>query len=99
MSTATCSLTHQEFPEDELVPLSVVRPKVARIIKRDHPDLTDKSLISFQALNRYRAEYVRHVLEDEIGEVSVLEDEVVRSMREQELLSDNIDESFQTKLT
>jgi uncharacterized membrane protein len=99
MSTATCSITYREFPEDELVPLSVIRPKVARMIKRDRPELTDESLISFQALNRYRAEYVRHVLEEEIGEVSVLEDEVVRSMREQELLSDNIDESFQTKLT
>ncbi|RYE51785.1 MAG: DUF1003 domain-containing protein [Hyphomicrobiales bacterium] len=99
MSTAICSITHQELPQDELIPFSLIRPKVARLIKREHPNLTDESLISIGELNRYRAEYVRRVLEDEVGEVTSLEDEVVRSMKEHELLSDNIDVSFQTKLT
>lgn len=99
MSTSNCSITHQEFPAEELIPLSAIRPRVARLIKRDHPAVTDASLISLPELNRYRAEYVRQVLEADVGEVSVLEDEVVRSLKEHEILSDNIDQEFETNLS
>jgi uncharacterized membrane protein len=98
-NTALCSITGRRFPQDELVAVGNIRPRVARLIRRDHPKLSDEALISVPELNRYRAEYVRQVLEADMGEVSVLEDEVVRSLKEHEILADNIDKQFETHLT
>ena len=97
--TATCSITQKEFSNDDLVSLSTIRPKVARLIRKRYPELNDKSLISLPELNRFRAEYVRQVLEADMGEVSVLEDEVVRSLKEHDILADNIDKQFEKQLT
>jgi len=50
-------------------------------------------------LNRFRTRYVEGVLASEKGELSDLETEVVRSLREQELLSTNVNERFESDLT
>jgi len=50
-------------------------------------------------LNRYRVEYVRQVLETETGELSVLETDVLRSMRDHELLASNVQKEYETHHT
>ncbi len=50
-------------------------------------------------LNRLRAEYVEDVLKAEKGELSALEAEVVKSLKDQELLSENINIEFDRQLT
>ena len=99
MSNFTCSILNREFPAEELIPFSAIRPTVAALVLKAHPQLTDASLISTAALAPFRAEYVRSVLEEDIGELSALEKDVVDSMREHELLAENIDAEFDTKLT
>ena len=42
---------------------------------------------------------MRGVLEEDIGELSALEHDVVESLREHELIANNVDEQFQTRLT
>ncbi len=99
MSANVCCISKREFPSEELIPLSLIRPKVANLIREGHPELNDESTICQTELNRYRAEYVRRVLEADIGEISTLESEVVRSMKEHEILADNIDKQFDTTST
>lgn len=95
----TCAITHREFPSEEVTVLSAVRPQLAALIRRRHPDLTDESSISLDALGQFRAEYVRSVLQEDIGAVTALEAEVVHSMQEHEVLASNVDQAFETKLT
>src|SRR6266540_1041712 len=45
------------------------------------------------------AEYVRQVLETDVGEISALETEVLESLKENELLSTNIYANLDAKLT
>jgi uncharacterized membrane protein len=99
MANFKCCVLDREFPAEELLPLAAIRPKVAALIRKAHPQLDDKSLISIAALAPFRAEYVRGVLEEDIGELSALEHDVVASLREHELLAQNIDADFDTKLT
>jgi uncharacterized membrane protein len=99
METAKCSITQREFPCDELIPLSAIRPKVARLIRQEHPELEEQSLLCLDELNRYRGRYVRQLLEADLGEVSALDDEVVRSLKEHDILADNIDREFDAKAT
>ena len=55
--------------------------------------------MSHEALGVFRAEYVRCVLEDDIGAISALENEVVRSMQEHEVLANNVEKTFEKQLT
>jgi uncharacterized membrane protein len=96
---STCTLTHREFPNEELTPLSAIRPRLAQLIRSRHPELAEGSLVSLEALGTFRAEYVRNVLEEDIGAITALEHEVVRSMQEHELLASNVEQTFATKLS
>ncbi len=99
MTTSACAILHREFPAEDLMPLSAIRPNVAALIRRGHPDLNDESLVSNEALAPFRAAYVRGVLEEDIGQLSSLEHDVLESLREHELIADNVDAQFETGLT
>ncbi len=81
------------------MPFSLVHGPVAELIRKQHPDFPADGFICFNDLNRYRSEYIEDVLEEEKGELSGLEAEVVASFREQELVSDNINTEFDQNLT
>ena len=99
MTKQNCSILHRPFPAENLTPLSAIRPQVAAFIRRGHPDLADESLVSTEALAPFRAAYVRGVLEEDMGQLSTLEHDVVESLRAHELIADNVDAEFETKLT
>jgi len=99
MNHTTCAILNRDFPAEELVPLSAIRPQIGARIRRAHPLLEDGSLISLTAIAPFRAEYVRAVLEEDIGELSTLEHDVVESLREHELLASNVEAGFETALT
>ncbi len=81
------------------MPGEIIRPRLARLIKRDHPEWKDTDCICLADLNRYRIDYVRQVLEAEVGELSVLETDVLNSLKEHELLASNVDQEFETRRT
>ena len=99
MTDNQCSILRREFCAEELIPLSAVRPRVAALVRRAHPEIKEDGLISTTALAPFRAEYVRGVLEEDIGALSDLEHDVVESMREHELVAANVDAQFEKKLT
>ena len=94
-----CALCGQTFPPDELVPAEVIRPRLARLIRHAHPQWQDTDSICLGDLNRFRMEYVRQVLEAEVGDLSVLEEDVVRSLKEHELVASNVEKEFETRRT
>ncbi len=72
---------------------------VVEIIRKTHPDWSSDGFICISDLNRFREEYVNYVLTKGKGEVSVLEEQVIKSLKEHELLSSNINVEFDRKLT
>jgi uncharacterized membrane protein len=77
-----------ETHEGDLTDLALLRPRLAEFILRHHPDLNEHSEIPARVLNDYRAEYVRDLLESEIGELTALEEDVLRSLHDQELITE-----------
>jgi hypothetical protein len=63
------------------------------------PDLDSKAFICFEDLGEFRKDYVKEVLEDEIGELTVLDQEVVESLEWHEILSADTSSQFERKLT
>jgi uncharacterized membrane protein len=87
----------KEFGERDIVRGALIRDSFADQIRRDHPDWSENSYICREDLGRYRAQYVHDLLESEKGELTVLEHEVVESLRKHELLSANVDAEFEQK--
>ena len=87
--SALCALCGQTFPPDELVPAEVIRPRLARLIRHEHPAWQDTDCICLGDLNRFRMDYVRQVIEAEVGELSVLEEDVVKSLKEHEVTDES----------
>ena len=68
----------------------VVRPSLSDFIKKKDPQWDGKGFICFEDLGKFRRDYVKEVLEDEIGELSTLDQEVVESLQAHEILSSDI---------
>lgn len=90
-----CAICGKTFSARDVVAGAFVRDAVADEIRRDHPDWSPESFICRPDLTRYRTKYVHSILESEKGEVTSLEQEVLRSLREHDVLSTNIDAEFE----
>ncbi len=77
----------------------LIRPSLADFIKKSVPDWDDKSFICLDDLGEFRKDYVKEVLQDEIGELSTLDQEVIESLEQHEILSSDISKQFETTLT
>ena len=76
-----------------------LRPSLAEFIKSHRPNWDPHRFICFSDLGGFRRDYVKHTLECEIGELTSLDQEVIESLREHEVLSENIEKQFERKLT
>src|SRR5881628_1790288 len=77
----------------------LIRPSLLEFIQKKLPDLDTKGFICLDDLGEFRKDYVKEVLEDEIGELSALDHEVVESLQAHEILSSDISKQFERKLT
>jgi uncharacterized membrane protein len=77
----------------------LIRPSLLEFIKKQLPECTGKDFICYDDLGEFRKSYVKEVLQDEIGELSALDQEVVESLREHEIVSSDIGQQFEKKLT
>src|SRR5436305_4590413 len=77
----------------------LIRPSLLEINKKEKPGLGRKGFICFDDLCEFRKDYVKEVLEDEIGELSALDQEVVESLEQHEILSSDIEKQFEKELT
>src|SRR5206468_332747 len=77
----------------------LIRPSLLEFIKKKLPDLDSNGFICLDDLGEFRKDYIKEVLEDEIGELSALDQEVVESLEQHEILSSDIEKQFEKKLT
>ena len=83
----------------EALPAELIREPIVEIIRKTHPDWSSSGFICISDLNQFRANYVKNVLEREKREISTIEEQVIRSVKENELLSKKINTEFEQKLT
>ncbi len=76
-----------------------IRPSLAEFIQSQRPEWKPEEPICLEDLGRFRKEYVKRALQDELGELTALDQEVIESLQQHELLSENIEHQFERKLT
>ncbi len=97
MQTFVSSISKQEFPVSEQVYGKAVRKSIFDVILKDHPKFTKKSSISLSELNLYRQKYLSNYMVQEVGELSNLEEDVLKTLNEHELISEKV--AFDDTLT
>jgi hypothetical protein len=86
-----CQICGNERVAD-LHPGILVRPPVAELIQKQVSSSSEKSWICTEDRQRFRHEYVRLLLEAEEGEITTLDQDVLESLRQQDILSRNPEE-------
>jgi uncharacterized membrane protein len=98
-SKSACQVCQQSKPTSQLLPARVAHGGVLDLIAKDHPDWKNDGYICHACLNQYRTAYVQRLMEKDLGELDELEREVVKSLRDNALLSENLNEEYERTLT
>jgi len=94
-----CQICKTKMSLEDLIPADIVREPVIEIIKESYPEWSFDGFICASDLKRFRLEYVKRVLEANKGEMTALENEVIDSLKDHELLSSDINALFERQLT
>ena len=98
-ATLVCEICKRSKSAHDGMIAELIRPSLLEFIKKRLPDWDGKGFICLDDLGKFRKEYVKDVLEDELGELSALDQEVIESLQQHEILASNIAEQFERKLT
>lgn len=85
--------------EKDLEPAIIVRPAVARLISEAIGQWDEGGSICRKDLQKFRHRYVETLVREEKGEITQLEEEVLESLREHEILSSNPVSELEANLT
>lgn len=97
--TVFCQICKEQKKRNEVIPAELIREPIVETIRKTYPDWSSSGFICISDLNQFRANYVKNVLEKEKGDISTIEEQVIRGVKENELLSKNINTEFEQKLT
>lgn len=95
MRTFISEISDKEFPENEKVRAKSIRKSIFEMIKKDHPHFNAKSSISISELNQFRQKYIADYLISEVGELSVLEEDVLKTIENEETISKKIGDELE----
>ncbi|RJR45768.1 MAG: DUF1003 domain-containing protein [Deltaproteobacteria bacterium] len=94
-----CQICGQSKGLDEVWPGELVRGGVQQAVLREFPQWSPKGYICQEDLNHFRGKYVEEALREGMGEITTLQNGMVQSLKEHELLSRNINVAFEEELT
>ncbi|MGE0681022.1 MAG: DUF1003 domain-containing protein [Candidatus Binatia bacterium] len=98
--TVSCQICKKPKKLNTVMPAVFVHPPVVELIVKEHSDWSPDGFICLPDLNRYRGEYFEDLINADKGELSALEDEVIKSLKEEEeLIATNINVEFDRRLT
>lgn len=94
-----CFNCKRVFPFDSPISGELIRSGIAEIVKKRDREWNASCMLCPDCLDFFRSEYIEDALEEEKGELSLLDLEVIASLREQEILAENLNLSFEKNLT
>ncbi|MEI6805868.1 MAG: DUF1003 domain-containing protein [Myxococcaceae bacterium] len=99
MNKVTCFISKKNVDVQEAKKAENLQPDLLLLIQRDYPDFDKDAWISIEALNKYRKLYLVNLIIGEQGDLGRLEAEAIDSIANNRILSENIEEDIEEKLT
>ncbi|MBV8254226.1 MAG: DUF1003 domain-containing protein [Chitinophaga sp.] len=99
MQTFKSDISGKHFPEIEKVSAKLVRPSIMKLIKSEHPEFNHKCHLSASEFSKYRHEFYNQLFSHELGELNSLEQQVLQNLKNDQILSDKLEEDTQQVTT
>jgi uncharacterized membrane protein len=94
MNEIKCEICAKFFKKQSMTSGELVADYLMGIIHKDFPKFDSQSFICPNDLNLYRSHYVQEVMRKDFGEINDLEREVLHSLKEHELITENTAHQF-----
>jgi uncharacterized membrane protein len=85
--TFKSAISGLEYPEKEKVFGNTIRIPILNLIKDDYPDFDINQCIADSELNVYREKYISKFLQTEVGELTDLHKNVIKSLSDKSIVS------------
>jgi uncharacterized membrane protein len=95
----TCQICGRDNSKVEILSSVIVRPAVGELIKLSFPNWDPEGFICREDLRKFRSEYLIKIMEDEKGELTTLEKDVIEKMTDYETISSDIEKEFESDFT
>ena len=82
-----CAVCHKNFKSSEVIQANNIRKEICNLIKKDIVEWNESSEICKDDLHDYQNKFIHILLESEKGELTSLELQVLKTMKEHELIS------------
>jgi uncharacterized membrane protein len=92
-------ITKNEIRKGEEVNAREIREGVYNLIKSEFPEFDMECSVSLDELNHYRRLYLSSLVEQERGELDVIDNDVINTMKHNSILTDNIEDDIEEGLT
>jgi uncharacterized membrane protein len=99
MKTFKSDLSNKEYPISERVSARTIRHSILDLIQKENPQFTHDSYLSINEMNIYREKSISDYLAKEIGELTDLEKAVLASIKEDTILTDQVEGEDKKALT
>ena len=97
--TFFCQICGKYKEQNDMAPAESVSETISDLIRKEYPAWSSGGNICRTDLNRFRADYVRKVLEQESEEITLLVENGAKTMKDHELLLKNINIEFDRQLS
>ena len=92
-------ITKTEIKKGEAVNAHEIREGIYKLIKADYPDFEQDCSITLDELNHYRRLYLSSLIEQERGQMDVIDQDVMKALKNNSILSENIEDAIEGRLT
>jgi len=92
-------ISRKEIPKGEDVKGQDIREGIFNLIKTDFPNFGKDDYITIFELNQYRRIYLTSLIAQEKGELAVIDRDVMDAIKNNSILSENIQDELESELT
>lgn len=92
-------ISQQLIPPGEEIPVGEIRAGIFTLLQKDYPAISPNDLISLDELNRYRRLYLTSLIVQEKGEIAAIDRDVMDAIKNNSILSENIQEDIEAQTT
>jgi uncharacterized membrane protein len=92
-------ITRKEIKKGEEINSQDLREGIFNLVKADYPDFNKNCSITLDELNHYRRLYMASLISQEKGELDTIDRDVMNAIKNNSVLSENIEDEIEGKLT
>jgi uncharacterized membrane protein len=92
-------ISKKKIPKGEVIKGKDIREGIFNLIKTDFPDFVKEDTIALNELNKYRRLYITSLIIEEQGELAALDKNFMDAVKNNSILSENIQDEIEAELT